>query len=73
MIIHKLSSEKDFKNYQILDMSNYVYRKLRRRKDEHFCLVSDPGYDRDGNISVWGTGRTMVELFSAEMLVRVCR
>ena len=54
-------------------MSNYVYRKLRIRKDEHFCLVSDPGYDRDGNISVWGTGRTMVELFSAEMLVRVCR
>ena len=53
-------------------MSNYVYRKLRIRKDEH-CLVFDPSYDRDGNISVWGTGRTMVELFSAEMLVRVCR
>ena len=31
MIIHKLSSEKDEKNYEILDMSNYVYRKLRRR------------------------------------------
>ena len=33
MIIHKLSSEKDEKNYEILDMSNYVYSKLRIDKE----------------------------------------